>query len=80
MSAMKPRAAYCTGCGVTFPKMHLLIDHRRSARCGGRFLPTPERDMVTALRLEHEAQARRARPKPKVRSDLPWWEEDDEYS
>ena len=48
------RAAYCTGCGVTFPKMHMMINHRRSNRCGGRFLPVEEREMIDKIRLERE--------------------------
>lgn len=32
------RTAFCTGCSVTFTKMHEMINHRRSHRCGGRFL------------------------------------------
>lgn len=36
------RTPYCTGCGVTFDKMHQMINHRRSFRCGGRFLPIDE--------------------------------------
>lgn len=43
-----PRAPHCLGCGNTFRKMHWMIDHRRSNRCGGRFLPPEER----VLRLE----------------------------
>lgn len=50
----KPRAAYCTGCDVIFPKMHLLINHRRQKRCGGRFLPEPERDFLNRVRLVRE--------------------------
>lgn len=42
MSALKPRLAYCTGCGHTMPKMHLLFIHRGQERCGGRFLPPEE--------------------------------------
>lgn len=61
MSATTPRAAYCTGCGITFSKMHILINHRRTERCGGRFLPIPERRMVNVLRLEREEQARMQR-------------------
>lgn len=61
MSATKPRAAYCTGCGITFPKMHILFNHRRDYRCGGRFLPIPERAMVNKLRLEREELLRRYR-------------------
>ena len=34
-----PRTAYCTGCNRIFGKMHWMIDHRRTERCGGRFLP-----------------------------------------
>ena len=42
----KPRKAYCTGCGVTFPKMHVMINHRRLHRCGGRFLPEDEQKVL----------------------------------
>lgn len=63
MSAKKPRAAYCTGCGVTFKKMHLMMHHRRNERCGGRFLPPDERRMVDVLRAEREDQLRQAREK-----------------
>jgi hypothetical protein len=45
---LQPRAAYCTGCGVVFDKMHLMINHRRTFRCGGRFLPTDERQLWNA--------------------------------
>lgn len=76
MSAIKPRAAYCTGCGITFDKMHIMMDHRRTHRCGGRFLPLKERIQINALRTEREAQERQARPLNKVRTDIPWWEED----
>lgn len=61
MSAKNPRVAYCTGCGIPFKKMHLLINHRRTKRCGGRFLPAPERHMLDKLRLEREALLRRLR-------------------
>ena len=71
---MSARSAYCTGCGVTFPRMHLMINHRRNDRCGGRFLATEERQKLDALRLEREAIDRELRPAKKVRSDLPWWE------
>lgn len=43
-----PRAAHCTGCGVTFEKMHVMINHRRNHRCGGRFLPIGERALRNA--------------------------------
>lgn len=65
MSAKKPRAAYCTGCGVTFMKMHILMDHRRTQQCGGRFLPRAERVMVDELRLAREALDRRHREEAK---------------
>lgn len=58
MSAKEPRAAYCTGCGVTFPKMHLMINHRRMKRCGGRFLDPLERARLDALRLVREKRIR----------------------
>lgn len=61
--AHEPRAAYCTGCGITFYKHHQLIDHRRTQRCGGRFLPPAEREMVDKLRLEREAFLRNLREK-----------------
>jgi len=61
MSAQKPRAAYCTGCGITFTKMHLLINHRGLKRCGGRFLPEPDKKRLFELRLEREAKLREAR-------------------
>lgn len=77
MSAKQPRAAYCTGCGITFAKMHILINHRRTFRCGGRFLPIPQRQMVNALRIEREALLRRMREPKEVRTDLPWWEKED---
>jgi len=41
-----PRRAYCTGCGNTFNKMHHMINHRRTFRCGGRFLPEEEKDLL----------------------------------
>ena len=65
MSAKKARAAYCTGCGNTFPKMHIMINHRRTDRCGGRFLPIPERRLINVLRLEREDQLRQARERDK---------------
>lgn len=56
-----PRSAYCTGCGVTFRQHHELINHRRSFRCGGRFLPLKERIFLNNLRALREAQERRDR-------------------
>lgn len=44
----KPRAAHCIGCGHTFDKMHLMKIHRNTQRCGGRFLPADERELVMA--------------------------------
>lgn len=46
----KPRVAHCIGCGVTFDKMHLMINHRRRERCGGRFLPEDERELLEACK------------------------------
>lgn len=56
-----PRAAYCTGCGVTFEKRHLLMNHRNTFRCGGRFLPDEEREFLNKIRDEREALLRRDR-------------------
>lgn len=56
-----PRKAYCTGCGVTFEKMHTLINHRRTARCGGRFLSDAEKAQLKNLRLTREAMDRELR-------------------
>jgi len=71
---MSARSAYCTGCGVTFMRMHQMINHRRTDRCGGRFLPPEEREKLDEARFFREAAARAARPAKKVRSDLPYWE------
>lgn len=49
-----PRKAYCTGCGIIFPKMHTLINHRRTERCGGRFLPEAYRVHLDKLRKIRE--------------------------
>ena len=57
----QPRRAYCTGCGNTFEKMHILRNHRRTDRCGGRFLPEAERLHLMKLRLIREEQDRIAR-------------------
>jgi hypothetical protein len=54
----KPRAAHCIGCGVTFEKMHLKIHHRRSERCGGRFLPEIERNLYDKAKHWFEAMLR----------------------
>jgi len=56
-----PRRAYCTGCGYTFPKHHMLINHRRSERCGGRFLPEDEYLHLMNLRKIREDMARAKR-------------------
>lgn len=55
------RKAYCTGCGHTFVKMHELINHRRTDRCGGRFLSEKEREFVKKLQVEREHQLRQDR-------------------
>lgn len=49
-----PRVAYCSGCGVTFDWYHLLINHRRTDRCGGRFLPERERELLNEVRHHRE--------------------------
>ena len=51
---MPARAAHCIGCGVTFDKMHLMINHRRNNRCGGRFLPLDERELVEAAKKQRQ--------------------------
>lgn len=48
------RKPYCTGCGHTFPQMHKLINHRRTDRCGGRFLPAEQRAHLDRLRKSRE--------------------------
>ena len=45
-----PRRAHCTGCGVTFHKMHDMFNHRNNNRCGGRFLPIQERLLLHAAK------------------------------
>lgn len=54
----KSRAAYCTGCGLTFPKMHIMIEHRRTNRCGGKYLAIPARNNLNKIRLIREELAR----------------------
>lgn len=56
-----PRAAYCTGCGHTFEKMHELRHHRISVQCGGVWLPADKRAEIDAMRVEREAIARKLR-------------------
>lgn len=56
-----PRTAYCTGCGHIFPKMHELINHRRTMRCGGRFLSPEETIHLYNLRKSREAVERELR-------------------
>ncbi len=60
-SPKHPRKAYCTGCGIIFPKMHQLINHRRTDHCGGRFLPAEEFAHLMALRRAREAVERELR-------------------
>jgi hypothetical protein len=54
----KPRTAYCTGCGVIFDHMTAMRNHRRSQRCGGRFLSQGEKDNLLALRRIREEHQR----------------------
>lgn len=49
MGTQSPRKAYCTGCGKTFPKMHLLMNHRGTFRCGGRFLLVEEQNLINRI-------------------------------
>lgn len=44
------RTAYCTGCGFTFVKMHEMMRHRGTFRCGGRFLPVLEQRLNRAAK------------------------------
>lgn len=69
MSKDKPRKAYCTGCGVTFEKKHLLRNHRNTFRCGGRFLSEAEMLVLNKLRFEREALLRRERMFDKLEDD-----------
>ncbi len=62
----KARTAYCTGCGNIFPKMHELINHRRSMRCGGRFLSPEEAIHFYNLRKAREAVERELRAVQRV--------------
>lgn len=55
------RKAYCTGCGIIFPKMHKLINHRRTDKCGGRFLSDDEKAHLMSLRRTREAVERELR-------------------
>ncbi len=66
MSAERPRAAYCTGCGATFKKMHLLIEHRRLNRCGGRYLSEEKRAELNRLRIKREFEERMLREGRKI--------------
>lgn len=56
-----PRKAYCTGCGIIFEKMHQLRNHRRTDRCGGRFLSPEEVMHFAAIRRAREAVERELR-------------------
>lgn len=56
-----PRKAYCTGCGIIFEKMHQLRNHRRTNRCGGRFLSPEEFAHLMAMRRTREAVERELR-------------------
>lgn len=62
----KPRTAYCTGCGVIYPTHKELINHRRSHRCGGRFLSPEEVIHFYNLRKAREAVERELRAVQRV--------------
>jgi len=66
MSAERPRAAYCTGCGATFKKMHLLFEHRRKRLCGGRYLSEEKRAEINRLRVKREFEERMIREGRKI--------------
>lgn len=61
MRMRTPRAAHCLGCGVTFEKMHLMINHRRNERCGGRFLSVEERNLYDKAKVWFEAMLKAER-------------------
>lgn len=69
----KPRAAHCIGCGVTFDKMHLMIQHRRRDRCGGRFLPASERELVMAAQKHWQKYDRFAESRFEYIADQARW-------
>ncbi len=66
MSAERPRVAYCNGCGIRFMKMHLLIEHRRLNRCGGRYLSEEKRAEINRLRVKREFEERMIREGNKI--------------
>lgn len=45
------RTPYCTGCNKIFDRMHVLMNHRRTQRCGGRFLAEDKREIIDELHL-----------------------------
>lgn len=63
------RKAFCTGCQETFGKMHQMINHRRTHRCGGRFLPPEARALVDDMRLKREAVLRKMRQDDKTEAE-----------
>jgi len=52
------RNRFCVGCEKMFSQTHLLRNHRRTDRCGGRFLETYKRWIVEVKRDQREAIAR----------------------
>src|SRR6266478_5732183 len=52
------RNRFCTGCEKYFSQTHLLRNHRRTDRCGGRFLTENERWFWDVKRDQREAIAR----------------------
>lgn len=55
---IKARLAYCNGCDLTFFKMHSMMNHRRTFRCGGVYLEYDRRDMIDYFRLQREERLR----------------------
>lgn len=56
-----PRTNYCTGCGVIYPSVKALLNHRKSHRCGGRFLTAEEYINLMNIRRAREAVERELR-------------------
>ncbi len=55
------RNRFCTGCGKTFSQTHLLRNHRRTDRCGGRFVSLTQRWLIDVKREQRETMDRTIR-------------------
>lgn len=58
---IKARPAYCNGCDITFFKTHSRMNHRRTFRCGGQYLPADRREIIDYNRQIREDALREAR-------------------